>query len=94
MPQNVIGRAGADDIVAARLTDWVRDERAVSSILGAVDQMDLSASTGRTGTTVRVEAAYGRDDEVVALLLYACAFGPTATATSTAATSASASLPT
>jgi hypothetical protein len=55
MPQNFIAcDRGQSMLLPPDLTDWVPDDHVVWSILGAVDQVDLSAFMGRIGRTVRV----------------------------------------
>ncbi len=56
------------------LTDWVPDDHVVWSILGAVDQMDLSAFYGAYRDNGQGRAAY-EPSMLVALLLYAYARG-------------------
>ena len=56
------------------LSDWVPDDHVVWSILGAVDQMDLSAFYGAYRDNGQGRAAY-EPSMVVALLLYAYARG-------------------
>jgi transposase len=56
------------------LTDWVPDDHVVWSILGAVDQMDLSAFYGAYRENGQGRAAY-EPSMMVALLLYAYARG-------------------
>jgi hypothetical protein len=51
-----IGRA--DDVDAAGLLDWVPDDHLVWSILGAVEQMDLSAFYGAYRENGQRRAAY------------------------------------
>ena len=55
------------------LTDWVCDDHVVWSILGAVDQMDLSAFYGAYRENGQGRAAY--EPSMMALLLYAYARG-------------------
>jgi hypothetical protein len=54
------------------LTEWVPDDHLVWSILGAVDQMDLSAFYGAYRENGQGRAAY-EPSMMVALLLYAYA---------------------
>ena len=56
------------------LTEWVPDDHVVWSILGAVDQMDLSAFYGAYRENGQGRAAY-EPSMMVALLLYAYARG-------------------
>ena len=56
------------------LTDWVPDDHLVWSILGAVDQMDLSAFYGAYRENGQGQAAY-EPSMMVALLLYSYARG-------------------
>jgi transposase len=56
------------------LTDWVPDDHVVWSILGAVDQMDLSAFYGAYRENGQGRAAY-EPSMMVALLLYSYARG-------------------
>ena len=55
MPQNFIGcDRGQTMLLPPDLTDWVPDDHLVWSILGAVEQIDLSAFYGAIVRTVRV----------------------------------------
>ena len=55
MAQNFIAcDRGQAMLMPPDLTDWVPDDHVVCSILGAVDQMDLTAFYGRIGRAVRV----------------------------------------
>ena len=56
------------------LTDWVPDDHVVWSILGAVDQMDLTAFYGAYRENGQGQAAY-EPSMIVALLLYSYARG-------------------
>ena len=56
------------------LTDWVPDDHVVWSILGAVEQMDLSAFYGAYRENGQGRAAY-EPSMMVALLLYSYARG-------------------
>jgi transposase len=56
------------------LTDWVPEDHVVWSILGAVDQMDLTAFYGAYRENGQGRAAY-EPSMVVSLLLYAYARG-------------------
>ncbi|MGH2856355.1 MAG: transposase [Solirubrobacteraceae bacterium] len=75
MPQNFIAcDRGQTLLLPPDLTDWVPDDHVVWSILGAVDQMDLSAFYGAYRENGQGRAAY-EPSMVVALLLYAYARG-------------------
>ncbi len=56
------------------LTDWVPDDHVVWSILGGVEQMDLSAFYGAYRANGQGRAAY-EPSVMVALLLHAYAWG-------------------
>jgi transposase len=76
MPQNFIAcDRGQTMLLPPVLTDWVPDDHLVWSILGAVDQMDLSAFYGAYRENGQGRAAYEPSMMVVALLLYAYARG-------------------
>ena len=54
MAQNFIAcDRGQSLLLPPDLTDWVPDDHVVWSILGAVDQVDLSESMGRLARMVR-----------------------------------------
>ena len=75
MPQNFIAcDRGQSMLLPPDLTDWVPDDHVVWSILGAVDQMDLSAFYGVYRENGQGRAAY-EPSMMVALLLYAYARG-------------------
>jgi transposase len=75
MPQNFIAcDRGQTMLMPPDLTDWVPDEHVVWSILGAVDQMDLSAFYGAYRENGQGRAAY-EPSMMVALLLYSYARG-------------------
>jgi transposase len=75
MPQNFIAcDRGQSMLLPPDLMDWVPDDHVVWSILGAVDQMDLSAFYGAYRDNGQGRAAY-EPSMVVALLLYAYARG-------------------
>ena len=75
MPQNFIGcDRGQTMLMPPDLMDWVPDDHVVWSILGAVDQMDLSAFYGAYRENGQGRAAY-EPSMMVALLLYAYARG-------------------
>jgi hypothetical protein len=74
MPQNFIAcDRGQSLLLPPDLMDWVPDDHVVWSILGAVDQMDLSVFYGAYRENGQGRAAY--EPSVVALLLYAYARG-------------------
>ena len=59
MPQNFIAcDRGQTMLMPPVLTDWVPDDHLVWSILGAVEQMDLTAFYGRIGWGGHGRAAY------------------------------------
>ena len=75
MPQNFIAcDRGQTMLMPPDLTDWVPDDHLVWSILGAVDQMDLSAFYGAYRENGQGRAAY-EPSMMVALLLYSYARG-------------------
>jgi transposase len=75
MPQNFIAcDRGQTMLMPPDLTDWVADDHLVWSILGAVDEMDLSAFYGAYRENGQGRAAY-EPSMMVALLLYAYARG-------------------
>ena len=75
MAQNFIAcDRGQTMLMPPDLTDWVPDDHVVWSILGAVDQMDLSAFYGAYRENGQGQAAY-EPSMMVALLLYAYARG-------------------
>jgi transposase len=75
MPQNFIAcDRGQSMLLPPDLTDWVPDDHVVWSILGAVDQMDLSAFYGAYRENGQGRAAY-EPSMMVALLLYSYARG-------------------
>jgi transposase len=75
MPQNFIAcDRGQSLLLPPDLTDWVPDDHVVWSILGAVDQMDLSAFYGEYRENGQGRAAY-EPSMMVALLLYSYARG-------------------
>ena len=59
MPQNFIGcDRGQSMLMPPDLTEWVPDDHVVWSILGAVDQMDLSEFYGAYRENGQGRAAY------------------------------------
>jgi transposase len=75
MPQNFIAcDRGQTMLMPPDLTDWVPDDHVVWSILGAVEQMDLSSFYGAYRENGQGRAAY-EPSMVVALLLYGYARG-------------------
>ena len=75
MPQNFIAcDRGQTMLMPPDLMDWVPDDHVVWSILGAVDQMDLSAFYGAYRENGQGRAAY-EPSMMVALLLYSYARG-------------------
>ena len=75
MPQNFIAcDRGQTMLLPPDLKDWVPDDHVVWSILGAVDQMDLSAFYGAYRENGQGRAAY-EPSMMVALLLYSYARG-------------------
>jgi transposase len=75
MPQNFIAcDRGQTMLMPPDLTEWVPDDHVVWSILGAVDQMDLSEFYGAYRANGQGRAAY-EPSMVVALLLYSYARG-------------------
>ena len=75
MAQNFIAcDRGQTMLMPPDLTDWVPDDHVVWSILGAVDQMDLTAFYGAYRENGQGRAAY-EPSMVVASLLYAYARG-------------------
>ena len=75
MPQNFIScDRGQTMLMPPDLTEWVPDDHVVWSILGAVDQMDLSAFYGAYRANGQGRAAY-EPSMVVALLVYSYARG-------------------
>ena len=75
MPQNFIAcDRGQSMLLPPDLTDWVPDDHVVWSILGAVEQMDLSAFYGAYRENGQGRAAY-EPSMMVALLLYSYARG-------------------
>ena len=74
MPQNFIACDRAQSmLMPVDLSDWAPDDHVVWSILGAVDQMDLSAFYGAYRENGQRRAAY--EPSVMALLLYSYARG-------------------
>ena len=75
MPQNFIAcDRGQSMLLPPDLTEWVPEDHVVWSILGAVDQMDLSAFYSAYRENGRGRAAY-EPSMMVALLLYSYARG-------------------
>jgi transposase len=75
MPQNFIAcDRGQSMLLPPDLMDWVPDDHVVWSILGAVEQMDLSAFYGTYRENGQGRAAY-EPSMMVALLLYSYARG-------------------
>jgi transposase len=75
MPQNFLAcDRGQTMLLPPDLMEWVSDDHVVWSILGAVDQMDLSAFYGAYRENGQGRAAY-EPSMMVALLLYAYARG-------------------
>src|SRR5437763_14834315 len=75
MAQNFIAcDRGQTMLMPPDLTDWVPDDHVVWSILGAVEQMDLSAFYGAYPENGQGRAAY-EPSMVVALLVYSYAGG-------------------
>jgi transposase len=75
MPQNFIAcDRGQTMLMPPDLREWVPDDHLVWSILGAVDEMDLSAFYGAYRENGQGRAAY-EPSMMVALLLYAYARG-------------------
>src|SRR5258708_8676138 len=75
MSQNFIAcDRGQTMLMPPDLTEWVPDDHVVWSILGAVDQMDLSAFYGAYRENGQGQAAY-EPSMMVALLLYSYARG-------------------
>ena len=75
MPQNFIAcDRGQTMLMPPDLTDWVPDDHVVWSILGAVEQMDLTAFYGAYRENGQGRAAY-EPSMMVALLLHAYARG-------------------
>jgi transposase len=75
MPQNFIGCDRAQSLLLPPdLTDWVPEDHVVWSILGAVEQMDLSGFYGAYRENGQGQAAY-EPSMMVALLLYSYARG-------------------
>ena len=75
MPQNFIAcDRGQSMLLPPDLTDWVPDDHVVWSILGVVEQMDLSAFYGAYRENGQGRAAY-EPSMMVALLLYSYARG-------------------
>src|SRR5437763_13461086 len=75
MPQNFIAcDRGQTMLMPPDLTEWVPDDHVVWSILGAVEQMDLSDFYGAYRENGQGQAAY-EPSMMVALLLYAYARG-------------------
>jgi transposase len=75
MAQNFIAcDRGQTMLMPPDLTDWVPDDHVVWSILGAVDQMDLTAFYGAYRENGQGQAAY-EPSMMVALLLYSYARG-------------------
>src|SRR3984957_13746577 len=75
MSQNFIAcDRGQTMLMPPDLTDWVPEDHVVWSILGAVDQMDLSAFYGAYRANGQGRAAY-EPSMMVALLLYSYARG-------------------
>jgi transposase len=75
MPQNFIAcDRGQTMLMPPDLTDWVPDDHVVWSILGAVEQMDLSEFYGAYRENGQGRAAY-EPSMMVALLLYSYARG-------------------
>jgi transposase len=75
MSQNFIGcDRGQAFLMPPSLTDWVPDDHLVWTVLGAVDQMDLTGFYGAYRANGQGRAAYD-PSMMVALLLYAYAVG-------------------
>ena len=75
MPQNFIGcDRGQTMLMPPDLTDWVPDDHVVWSILGAVEQMDLTAFYGAYRENGQGRAAY-EPSMMVAILLHAYSRG-------------------
>jgi transposase len=75
MPQNFLAcDRGQTMLLPPDLTDWVPDDHVVWSILGAVEQMDLSAFYGAYRANGQGRAAY-EPSMMIALLLHAYARG-------------------
>ena len=75
MPQNfIVCDRGQTMLLPPDLTDWVPEDHLVWSILGAVEQMDLTAFYGAYRDNGQGRAAY-EPSMMVALLLYAYARG-------------------
>src|ERR1700759_5508305 len=75
MPQNFLAcDRGQTMLLPPDLTDWVPDDHVVWSILGAVEQMDLSAVYGAYRSNGQGRAAH-EPSMMVALLLYSYARG-------------------
>jgi transposase len=75
MSQNFVGcDRGQVFLLPPSLTDWVPEDHLVWSVLGAVEQMDLSAFYGAYRCNGQGRAAYD-PAMMVALLLYAYAIG-------------------
>ena len=74
MPQNFIAcDRGQTMLMPPDLREWVPDDHLAWSILGAVDEMDLSAFYGAYRENGQGRAAY--EPSMMALLLYAYARG-------------------
>ena len=75
MPQNFLAcDRGQTMLLPPDLTEWVPDDHVVWSILGAVDQVDLSAFYGAYRANGQGRAAY-EPSMMVALLIYSYARG-------------------
>jgi transposase len=75
MPQNfLVCDRGQTMLLPPDLTEWVPDDHVVWSILGAVEQMDLSAFYGAYRANGQGRAAY-EPSMMVALLIYSYARG-------------------
>jgi transposase len=75
MSQNFVGcDRGQVFLLPPSLTDWVPEDHLVWSVLGAVEQMDLTAFYGAYRSNGQGRAAYD-PAMMVALLLYAYAIG-------------------
>ena len=75
MPQNFIAcDRGQAFLMPPSLADWVSEDHLVWTVLGAVDQMDLSAFYGAYRSNGQGRAAYD-PAMMVALLIYAYSRG-------------------
>ena len=74
MPQNFIAcDRGQTMLLPPDLMDWVPDDHVVWSILGAVEQMDLSAFYGAYRENGQGRAAYEPSMMVALLVVRVCA---------------------